>query len=194
MAITNSWFLPHISFSSSCQYQKASSSTRLFKSTNIGDFYSLFPPFSVLFVVVQLLSCIWLFETTWTAAHQAPLSFTISRSLLEFVSAESVILSNQLILCYPLLLLPPIFPSISVFTSESTFCVRWPKYWSFSFSISPSNDYLGLISFRVAWFDLLEVQGTLKSLLQHHNSKESILRCSAFFMVQLSHQYMITTG
>ena len=156
-------------------------------------FIPLFPPFSVLFVVVQLLSCVWLFETTWAAAHQALLSFTISRSLLEFVSAESVILSNHLILCHPLLLLPPLFPSLSVFTSESTFGIRWPKYWSFSLSISPSNDYLGLISFRVAWFDLLEVQGTLKSLLEHHNSKPSILQHSAFFPIFLIYQQIHLT-
>ena len=118
---------------------------------------------------------------------------TISRSLLELMSIELVILSNHLILCYPLLLLPSIFPSIRVFSNESAFRIRWPKYWSFSFSISPSNEYSGLISFRIDWFDLLAVQGTLKSLLQHHSSKASILQCSALFMVQLSHPY-VTTG
>ena len=133
------------------------------------------------------------FETPWTAAHQASLSFSISQSLLKLMSIESVMSSNCLILCHPLLLLPSVFPSIKVFSSESALCIRWPKYWSFSFSISPSNEYSGLISFRTDWFDLLAVQGTLKSLLQHHSSKASVLQCSAFFMVQLSHPYM-TTG
>ena len=129
----------------------------------------------------------------WTAVCQAFLSYTISRSLLRFVFIESVMLSNHLILCFPLILLPSIFPSIRVFSSESAFHIRCPKYWSFSFSISPSNDYSGLISFRIDWFDLLAGQGTLKSLLQHHNSEASILWHSAFFTVQLSHPYM-TTG
>ena len=129
----------------------------------------------------------------WTAVCQAFLSFTISRSLLRFVFIESVMLSNHLILCFPLILLPSIFPSIRVFSSESAFHIRCPKYWSFSFSISPSKDYSGLISFRIDWFDLLAGQGTLKSLLQHHNSEASILWHSAFFMVQFSHPYM-TTG
>ena len=111
----------------------------------------------------------------WTAARQASLSFTISRSLLKLMSIESMMPSNHLILCRPLLLLPSIFPSIRVFSNESALCIRWPNYWSFSFSISPSNKYSGLISFRIDWFDLLSVQGTLKSLLQHHNSKASIL-------------------
>ena len=131
--------------------------------------------------------------TPWTAAHQASLSITNSRSLLKLMSIELVMPSNHLILCRPLLLLPSIFPSIRVFSSESDCCITWPKYWSFSFSISPSNDHPGLISFRMDWLDLLAVQGTLKSLLQHHGSKGSILRCSAFFIVQLSHPYM-TTG
>ena len=129
----------------------------------------------------------------WTAAPQASLSFTISRSLLKLMSIESMMPSNHLILCRPLLLLPSIFPSIRVFSNESALCIRWPNYWSFSFSISPSNKYSGLISFRIDWFDLLSVQGTLKSLLQHHTSKASIFQCSAFFMVQLSHLYT-TTG
>ena len=141
---------------------------------------------------VQSLSHVRLSATPWTAARQPSLSFTISRSLLKLMSIESVMPSNHLILCCPLLL-PSIFPSIKVFSSESDFCIRWPKYWSFSFSISPSFEYSGLISFRIDWFDLLAVQGTLKSLLQHHSSKASILQCSAFFMVQLSHSYM-TTG
>ena len=129
--------------------------------------------------------------TPGTAAHQASLSFTVSWSLLKLMSVESVMPSNQLILCRPLLL-SSIFPSIRVFSTESAFHIRWPKYWSFSFSISPSNEYSGLISFGVDWFDLA-VQGTLKSLLQEQNSKASILRCSVFLMVQLSHPYM-TTG
>ena len=129
--------------------------------------------------------------TPWTAACQASLSITNSRSLLKLISIESVMPSNHLILCCPLLLLPSIFPSIRVFANESALHIKWPKYWCFSFSISPSN--LGLISFRMAWLDLLAVQGTLKSLLQHHSSKASILQCSAFFTVQISHPYM-TTG
>ena len=142
---------------------------------------------------VQSLSCVWLFATPWIAAHQAFLSFTNSWSLLKPMSIESVMPSSHLILCRPLLLLLPIPPSIRVFSSESTLRMKWPNYWSFSFSISPSNKHPGLISFRTDWLDLLAVQGTLKSLLQHHNSKASILWCSAFFTVQLSHPYM-TTG
>ena len=130
---------------------------------------------------VQSLSCVQLFATPWTAAHQASLSITNSRSLLKLMSIESVMLSNHLILCRPLLLLPSIFPSIRVFSSESALHKRWPKYWSFIFSISPSNEYSGLISFRMDWLALLAVQGTLKSLLQHHSSKASILQLSAFF-------------
>ena len=127
--------------------------------------------------------------TPWTAAgHQAFLSTTNSRSLLKVMSIESVMPSNHLIFCHPLLLLPSVFPSIRVFSSELTLCIRWPKYWSFSFSISPSNEYSRFVSFRIDWFDLLAVQGTLKSLLQHHSSKASILWCSAFFIVQLSLQ------
>ena len=129
----------------------------------------------------------------WTAAHQASLSFIISQSLLKVVSIESVMPSNHLVLCHPLLLLPSILPSIRVFFNESVLRIRCPKYWSFSFSISPSNDYSGLISLRMDWLDVLAVQGTLKSLLQHHNSKASILLHSALFIVQLSHPYM-TTG
>ena len=131
--------------------------------------------------------------TPWTAAGQASLSITNSRNLLKLISIESVMPSNHLILCHPLLLLPSIFPSIRVFSSESVLRIRWPKYWSFSFSISPSNEYSGLISFRMNWFYLLAVHGTLKSLLQHHSPKASILQHSAFFVVQLSHPYM-TTG
>ena len=128
-----------------------------------------------------------LFVTPWTAAHQASLSITNSQSLLKLMSIKSVMPSNHLILCCPLLLPPSIFPNIRVFSSESVLRIRWPKYWSFSFSISPSNEHSGLISFRIDWFDLLAVQGTLKSLLQHHSSKASILLHSAFFIVQLSH-------
>ena len=138
-----------------------------------------------------MLSHVQPFVTPWTAAHQASLSFTISQSLLKLMSIESVMPSNHLILCHPLLLLLSIFPGIRVFSSESTLCIKWPNYWSFSFSISPSNEYSGLISFRLDWLDLLAVQETLKSLLQHHNSKASILWHSAFLMVQLSHPYMI---
>ena len=141
---------------------------------------------------VQSLSHVSLFVTPWTAAHQAFLSITNSGSLLKLISIKSVMVSNHLILCRPLLLLPSVFPSIRVFSNESVFLIRWPKYWSFSFSISPSNEYSGLISFRMDWLDLLAVQGTLKSF-QHHSSKASILWCSAFFMVQLLHPYM-TTG
>ena len=125
----------------------------------------------------------------WTAAHQASLSITNSRSLLKLMSTELVMPSNHLILYRHLLLPPSIFPSIRVFSNESAFCIRWPEYWSFSFSISPSNEYSGLVSFRMDWLDFLVIQGTLKILLQHHNSKASILWCSAFFIVQLSHPY-----
>ena len=125
-------------------------------------------------------------------ASQASLSITNSQSLPKLMSIESVMPSNHLILCHPFLLLPSIFPSIRVFSSESVFGIRWPKYWSFSFSISPSNEYSGLISFRMDWLDLLAVQGTLKSLLQHHSSNTSMLLCSAFFTVQLSHPYLTT--
>ena len=134
-----------------------------------------------MFIAVQLLSCVQLFVIPWTVAHKTPLSSTISWSLLKFMSVESVILSNHLILCRPLLLLPSVFPSIRVFSNESALCIKWPEYWNFSFSFSnsPSNEYSGLIFFRIDWFDLLALQGTLKSLLQHHNPK-SILQCSAF--------------
>ena len=143
------------------------------------------------FSSVQSLSHVWLFVTPWTTAHQASLSITNSRSLPKIMSIESVMPSNHLILCRPLLHLPSIFPSIRVFSNESTFCIRWPKYWSFSFSISPSNEHPGLI-FRMDWLDLLAVQGTPKSLLQYHTSKASILWRSAFFIVQLWHPYMTT--
>ena len=133
------------------------------------------------------------FATPWIAACQASLSIPNSRSLLKLMSIESVMPSNHLILCHLLLLLTSIFPSIRVFSNESILCIRWPKYWSFSFNISPSNEYSGPISFRMDCLDLLAVQGTLKSLLQHHSSKASIFQCSAFFIVQLSHPYM-TTG
>ena len=142
---------------------------------------------------VQLLSHVWLFATPWTKAHQASLSITNSQSLLKLMSIESVMSSNHLILCHPLLLSPLIFPSIRVFSSESALPISWPKYWSFSFNISPSNEYSGLISFKIDWLDLHAVQGTLKSLLQHYSSKASILQCSVFFILQLSHLCM-TTG
>ena len=145
-----------------------------------------------LFNSVQLVSHVQLFATPWTAARQASLSITSSQSLLKLMSSELVMPSNHLILCHPLLLLPSILPSIRVFSNESVLHIRWSKYQSFSFIISPFNEYSGLISFRMDWLDLLAVQGSLKSL-QHHNSKELILCCSAFFMVQLSHTYM-TTG
>ena len=131
--------------------------------------------------------------TPWTVACQASLSITNSQSLLKLMSIELVMSSNQLILFHPLLLLPSIFPTIMIFSNETVLCIRWPEYWSFSFSISPSNEYSGLISFRMDWLDLLAVLGTLTSLLQHHSSKASILQHSAFFIVQLSHPYM-TTG
>ena len=135
---------------------------------------------------VQLLSRVWLFATPWTAARQASLSITNSRSSLRLTSIKSLMPSNHLILCHPLFLLPSIFPSIRVFSNESTLRIRWPKYWSFSFNISPSNEHSGLISFRMDWLDLLAVQEMLKSLIQHHSAKASILWCSAFFIVQLS--------
>ena len=140
-----------------------------------------------MFSSVQSLSRVWLFATAWIAARQASLSITNSRSSPRLTSIESVMPSCHLILCRPLLLLPPIPPSIRLFSNESTLCMRWPKYWSFSFSISHSKEHPGLISFRMDWLDLLAVQGTLRSLLQHHSSKASILWCSAFFTVQRSH-------
>ena len=142
------------------------------------------------FVSVQALSCVWLFATPWTVASQASLSITSSQSLFKPMSIKSVMPSNHLILFCPLLLLPSLFPSIRVFSIELVLRIRLPKYWRFSFSISPSNEYSGLISFRIDWFDLLAVQGILKSLIQHHSSKASILQHSAFFMVHLSHPYM----
>ena len=184
--------------------------TLIFKSEFILPFYRTKPcklllfwkyrigkpplPFGeVQFSSVHLLSCVQLFVTPQTAASQASLSITNSQSLLKLMSIESVMPSNHLILCRSLLLLPSMFPSIRVFSNESALRIRWPKYWSFSFNISPSNKHPGLISFRMDRLDLLAVQGTLKSLLQHHSSKASILRCSAFFIVQLSYPYM-TTG
>ena len=145
------------------------------------------------FSSVHPLSRVGLFVTPWIAARQDSLSITNSRSLLRLMPIRSVMSSSHLILCRLLLLLPPIPHSIRVFSNESTLHLRWPKYWSFSFSISPSNEYPGLISFRMDWLDLLAVQGNLKSILQHHSSKASIFQCSAFFTVQLSHPYM-TTG
>ena len=139
----------------------------------------------------SLQLCLTLFDP-WATARQAFLSFTISQNLLELKSIESVMLSNHLFFCRPLLLLPSIFPRIGIFPSESVLHIKWPKYWSFSFSISPSNEYSGLISFRIDWFDFLDVQRTLKSLLQYHSPKVSILECPAFFMVQLSRLYTMT--
>ena len=147
----------------------------------------------ILFSSVQSLSHVRLFVTPCTATHQDSLSITNSQSLLKLMSIKSVMPSNHLILCCPLLLLPSIFPSIRVFSNESALLIRWQKYWSFSFNMSPSNEYSGLISFRMDWLDLLAVQGTLKNLIQHHSSKTSVLRCSTFFIVQVSHPYM-TTG
>ena len=144
--------------------------------------------------IVKSLSHVWLFATPWTAARQASLSFTVSRSLVKLISIESVMPFNHLVLCHLFLILPSIFPSIMAFSNESALRIRWPKYWNFSsFSISPSDEYSGLISFRIDWFDLLGVQGTLRSLLQYYNSKASVFWCLAFFTVQLSHSYM-TTG
>ena len=151
-------------------------------------------PFNLVtqFSSVQSVSHVWLFVTPWTAACQASLSIINPRSLLKLMYIELVMASNPFILCRPLLLPPSIFPTIRVFSNESFLCIRWPNYWSFSFSISPSNEYSGLISFRMYWLDPLAFQGTLKILLQHHSSKPSILQCLAFFLVQLSHPYMTT--
>ena len=158
---------------------------------NLSPFFSLKVKHQ--FNSVQFLSHVRLFSTPWIAARQASLSITNSRSSLRPTSIQSLMPSSHLILCHPLFLLPPIPPSIRVFSNESTLRMRWPKYWSFSFNISPSNEHPGLISFRMDWLDLLAVQGTLKSLLQHHSSKASILWPSGLFTVQLSHPYM-TTG
>ena len=141
---------------------------------------------------IQSPSHVQLFVTLWMAAYQAFLPLTISWNLPKFMSIESVMLSNHLILCCPLLLLPSVFPSIRVFSNESALCSRWPKYWNFSYSISPSIEHSGLISLKIDWFDLLAIQGGLKNLLLHHNSKASVLLCSAFLMVQLLHLYTIT--
>ena len=146
-------------------------------------------PFFVFVVVVQSISHVRLVANPWTAALQASLSFTISQSLLKFISIESVMPSNHLVLCHPPLLLPSIFPSIRVLSNELALCIRWLKEYSFNFSIIPSNKYSGLIYFWIDWFDLLAVQGTLKNLLQHHSSKVSVLRCSTFFMIQLAYPY-----
>ena len=152
--------------------------------------FYLLGDFPYQFGSVQSLNYVQIFVTPWTVAHQDSLSITKSWSLLKLVSMELVMPSNHLILWHPLLFLSSICPRIRVFSNESVLCIRWPKYWSFSFSISPSNEYSALISFRMDWLDLLAVQGTLKSLLQYHSSKGSVLQCSAFFMVQISHSYM----
>ena len=159
----------------------------------INFFFPMKNTFPAFVVAFQLLSHVRLIVTSWTVACQASVSITVSMNFLRFMSIESVMSSSQLILCHPFLLLPSVFRSIRVYSSESALCIKWPEYWSFSFSISPSNGYSGFISFRIDWFDLLTVQGTLKSLLQHHSLKASILWLSAFFMVQLSHPY-VTTG
>ena len=161
-------------------------------SSLASGFLTTEPPGNFL-IVVQSPSRVQLFVTPWTAARQASLSITSSRSLLRLMSVKSVMPSNHVIFCHPLFLLPSIFPRIRVFSNESVLGIRWPKDWCFSFSISPFSEYSGLIAFRTDWLDLLAVQGTLKSLLQHHSSKASILQHSAFFIVQLSHPYM-TTG
>jgi len=174
-----------------CQYHMVLMTTNLLYSLKPGRLIPwLFRVFSVFISSVQSLSRVRLFATPWITARQASLSITNSRSSLRLTSIESVMPSSHLMLCCPLLLLPPIPPSIRVFSNESTLCRRWPKYWSFSFSIIPSKEIPGLISFRRDWLDLLAVQGTLKSLLQHHSLKASILRRSALFTVQLSHPYM----
>ena len=172
----------------------------LIKTMRTSYFLLLYPGILTVkpFSSVQSLSCVWLFATPWTAASQVSMSITNSWSFLKLMSIESVMPSNHLILCCPLLLLPSVFPSIRVFSNESVLHIRWSKYWSFSFSISSSNEYSGLISFysglisfRMDVLDVITVQGTLKSLLQHYSSKASILQCSAFFVNQLSHSYMI---
>ena len=163
-----------------------------FLQINALTFWCIWHTFYIWFSSVQSLSRVQLFATPWIAARQASQSITNSRSSSRLKSIKSVMPSSHLILCCPLLLLPPIPPSIRVFSNEPTLRMRWPKYWSFSFSIIPSKEIPGLISFRMDWLDLLAVQGTLKSLLQHYSSKASVLRCSAFFTVQLSHPYMIT--
>ena len=163
------------------------------KHLKLGCYFNTQSTSTSQFSSVQPLSRVQLFATPWTATPQASLSITISWSLPKLMSIKSMMPSNHLILCHTLFLLPSIFPSIRVFSNESVLHISCPKYWSFSFNISPSNEYSGLISFRMNWLDLLAEQGTLKSLLQHHSSKASILWCSAFFIVQLSHPYM-TTG
>ena len=150
---------------------------------NLITYFFMKHDFSFIFNSVQLLTHVRLFVTPWTAARPASLSITNSQRLPKLMSIESVMPSNHFILCCPILLLPSIFPSIKIFSNESVLHIRWQKYWSFSFSISPSNEYSGLIFFRIDWFDLLAVQGTLKSLLQHHSSKTSVLQCSAFFII-----------
>ena len=181
------WILPYFAF---CSIQV---SNRLYRTYSYWGWQSALLSFPVQFSLLQLLSCVRLLVTPWTATHQASLSITKPWSLPKFVSIESVMPSNHLIVCHPLLLLPSIFRITRVYSNESVLRIRRPKYWSFSFKISPSNEYSRLISFRMDWLDLLAVQGTLKSLLQHLTSKASILQHSAFFIVQLSHPYM-TTG
>ena len=181
------WIRPYFAF---CSIQV---SNRLYRTYSYWGWQSALLSFPVQFSLVQLLSCVRLLVTPWTATHQASLSITNPWSLPKFVSVESVMPPNHLIICYPLLLSPSIFHITRVYSNESVLPIRRPKYWSFSFKISPSNEYSGLISFMMDWLDLLAVQGTHKSLLQHLTSKASILQHSAFFIVQLSHPYM-TTG
>jgi len=182
-----------IDYSDSVHWETVIKSDTWYSPLNL--FLSLCPrrEYLLRFSSVQSLSRVWLFVTPWTAARQASLSITNSRSSPRLMCIELVMPSTHLILCCPLLLLPPIPPSVRVFSSESTLRMRWPKYWSFSLSISPSSEHPRLVSFKMDWLDLLAVQGTLKSLLQHHSSKASILRHSGFFTFQLSHPYM-TTG
>ena len=193
----NTWYMTLFLFSTVLLSPKIKYSTNFFGFTTLWEYLHWTVMKLRLWVFlhysVQSLSHVQLFVTPWTAAHQASLSITNSQSPPKPTSIELVMPSNHPVLCRPLLLLPSIFPSIRVFSNESAVRIRWPKYWSFSFNISPSNEHPGLISFRMGWMDLLAVQGTLKSLLQHHSSKASILRCSAFFIVQLLHLYM-TTG
>ena len=184
---TTGWFMPCITY----HIWATTFFSRFFLRNSTCNCLSCIICISVQFSSIQLLSCIQLFVTPWTAASQASLSITNSRGLPKLMFIESVMPSNHLILCHLLHFLPSIFPSIRIFSNESVLCISWPKYWSFSFSISPSNEYSGLMLFRMDWLDFPALQGTLKSLLQHHSSKVPILQCSAFFTVQLTsiHDY-----
>ena len=183
--------LPRLTLSDPMDCSPPGSSVHVIFQTRILQWVAIsYSIYQYQFSSVQSLSHVQLFVTPWTAAHQAFLSITSSWSLLKLMSIELVMPFNHLILCRPPLLRPSIFPSITVFSNELVLCIRWPKYWSFSISISPSNEHSALISFMMDWLDLLAVQGTLKSLLQHHSLKASILWCSVFFILQLSHPYM----